>query len=85
MPQTIAKYILPAGPSITHIEMPRGSTVLHVHMQGDDLCLWALVDYDRPTEQRTFAVHGTGREIENAGSYIGTVHDQEFVWHVFEI
>lgn len=64
--------------------MPMGAQPLCVGMQGDQLCLWALVDPREPLRNYRFFVYGTGHPIENAECYIGTAFDPRgFVWHVF--
>lgn len=68
------------------ITMPGGSKVLHVAFQHRVLTLWALVEESAPTVIRRFAVVGTGHTAlsPQQGSYVGTVLDDPFVWHVFE-
>lgn len=83
---TIWKYVLSPG---MPVRMPRGATVLHAAGQGDDLCVWALVDPQAPTEERRFDVYGTGHPCpapEALGRYVGTAHlnDGALVFHVFE-
>ena len=70
------------------VSMPEDSRVLTVEMQHTQICLWALVDIELThTVTRQFEVYGTGRDIkykpENL-EYVGTVHPEPFVWHVFE-
>ena len=49
------------------------------------LQLWALVDDAKPSEIRKISVVGTGWNIDgNPGTYIGTVQDGMYVWHVFD-
>ena len=68
------------------IEMPKGAKILTCQLQGRDMCLWAIVEAAAETEIRQFDVYGTGFPIEPTGhTYISTVQDGGFVWHVFEI
>jgi len=70
------------------VSMPKDAEVLHVHRQGDDVCLWALIDYDNPRELRRFITVGTGHSMpDEPHKYIGTTHFGEgaLVLHVFEI
>lgn len=82
------------------IEMPMGSNVLTVQVQGDKMCVWANVDPDTDEkETRRFACVGTGRPIPSmALDYIGTVQldnagigdeamvqTPTIVWHIFEV
>lgn len=36
------------------IELPKGATILSVHVQHGQPCLWALVDPSAPKEWRRF-------------------------------
>ncbi len=68
------------------VKMPRGASILHVALQRDILCLWALVQPDQPPEERTIIIVGTGHDADDLGRHIGTmqVANGDFVWHVFE-
>jgi hypothetical protein len=77
------------------ITMPRGARILHVGVQRDVVCLWALVDTDGASSsmQKMIRVHGTGHPTDLPhGSeswkmgYIGTfmLGDGALVFHVFE-
>ena len=85
---TIWKYAIPDA--VTELELPAGATVLHVAHQGGvdlELYIWVLHDPMKPKTKRTFSVHGTGEAIAaaKASDYVGTVHHQGYVWHVFEL
>lgn len=55
------------------IAMPRGAQLLTVQVQGQQPCLWAVVDVDAPSEDRLIIIHGTGHTISGAADrYIGT-------------
>jgi hypothetical protein len=67
--------------------MPIGAIPLSVHGQGDDICLWALVQTEAKREERSFVIVGTGHEVpKEAGKFIGTalLCDDRLVLHVFE-
>lgn len=70
------------------IEMPQGARILSSDMQGDQLCLWVLVDKGVPNAMRTIRIHGTGHAIQDAGqlAFIDTVQmaGGRLIWHVFE-
>lgn len=89
MAQSIWKYPLRAGAGDDiAIQMPQGARLLTVQMQGAAPWLWALVEPDRPREQRQFQVVGTGWELDWSDAkreYIGTVQAGTFVWHFFEV
>lgn len=74
------------------VDMPEGAEVLRLAMQGPahgrarlTPTIWALVDSDNPTEQRRFAVYGTGHDLPRQARYLGTWDAAPFVWHVFEM
>lgn len=83
----LTKYPLTIG--TTEVELPRGAKILTVDMQGDDLCLWAVVDPMAKTDVRLFRVFGTGHTIETLQmyDYVGTALAMEgaLVCHVFEV
>lgn len=96
--KTIWRYSLLLSDHQT-IRMPKNAVILSVNAQYDNLCLWAMVDPKKPTEDRDIEVFGTGHPIhEDMGverKFIGTVvtyktnhHDpglvSSLVWHVFE-
>ena len=69
------------------VMVPGGAEFLRAAMQGEKLCLWALVDAGSPHEMRRIRVIGTGLPFEDSDKckYIGTAHDHRgAVWHVFE-
>lgn len=78
------------GPGRCVVPMPATSQVLHVAAQGDDLCVWALVDITHTiVDGRTFLVFGTGHDIDPVLAmklkHVGTgMMDDGLVFHVFE-
>lgn len=73
-----------------HIRLPLGAQVLTVAMQREKLCMWVLLDPSKetPLEERRFDVVGTGNPMcckETNAAYIGTVDDDPYIWHIFEI
>jgi hypothetical protein len=71
---------------VVPLQMPAGSTPLCVQMQGDNPCIWMLVDTSQPIVFRALKIFGTGREIFDSVedlSYVGTFQIDQFVWHVF--
>lgn len=82
---TIWKYVL--QPNID-IEMPVGAQILSVREQGNDICMWALVNPDAHKEKRIFMVFGTGHDVPPVQmKFLGTAHLQSdgLVFHVFEL
>jgi hypothetical protein len=86
--KTIWKYILCVAGRQT-FPMPDGAQVLSVQMQGNDVCMWAMVDPRARKKCRTFHVFCTGHEISDPYDlcHVGTVQDfggSPLVFHVFE-
>jgi hypothetical protein len=83
-----AIYKYPVSPAFSSIELPRYSKILCIQMQGNQPCLWAMVDKDcKEKESRIFEIYGTGHDMKEVPQeYIGTfqVNGGQFVFHVFE-
>jgi hypothetical protein len=84
----IYKYKLDVKPT-TFLKVPAGYEILSIHEQNNDICLWALVDIDRPIIIETFYLIGTGQLFpwERAKTkFIETVqlNNGSFVVHVFK-
>jgi hypothetical protein len=81
------KFRLSVGREPQRVSMPRGATVLSVHEQYGDVCLWAYVEPAKPSEDRLFEVVGTGWDLPPADRrHVGTAHidNGRLVFHVFE-
>lgn len=67
------------------INLPAGAKPLHFNMQGERLCLWALVDPLAHQAQYAFRMVGTGQYVEAGGEYINTLlmHGGQLVFHFF--
>lgn len=88
--QTIHKYpfperVFPGEPFV--MKLPEGAQVRHFASQADHPCVWAQVEYGTPASvERDFVLIGTGREVPNGATYIGTIHNPaHLVWHLFEV
>ncbi len=86
--KTIYKYTLDLVDSQV-IPMPIGARILNIQVQNGRICLWAIVEIGSRIERRTFVIQGTGNKlckaVEDRGYYMGTVQNNGFVWHIFEI
>lgn len=86
---TIYKYKLQTLHNQT-IEMPVNSKILCAKKQGEDICLWALVEVVNRDIKEPVKLHifGTGWDIENYEDleYIGTffVDSGTYVFHIFK-
>ena len=65
--------------------MPTGARPVHVAMQSRKPCVWFEVsETARPESQNTrMMISGTGEVVPDNAEYIGSVHDEQFVWHVW--
>ena len=71
---------------VQDIKMPRGAHVLTVQMQGDQACLWALVQPELDKARRRILIAGTGHEHESfPGNYVATFQTGPLVFHVFDL
>jgi len=83
----IYKYELALKDS-QQIEMPVGAKILYTAVQNDQICLWALVQPENPTQEREVRIFGSGHDVPDAITerhYYGTILMQngQFVWHIF--
>jgi len=85
MSKQIYKYIVPVRSGNQECQMPVGAKIVHVGMQGRKrIGIWCEVDTCEKCQcSRLFQVYGTGQDI-GSGTYLGTVIDIPFVWHVYE-
>lgn len=80
------KFPLATALTDNALEMPKGAKVVHVGIQGERICLWAIVDMQAPVETRVFQIVGTGHEeVKEGMAHVGTVQQGPWVWHVFEV
>lgn len=85
MNTAIWKYEIPIG-STFRLDMPKGAIPLTVALQGDQPCLWAIVQCEAPREPRQFVIRGTGHFFDGyEGEYVGTFQmlGGALVYHVF--
>jgi hypothetical protein len=69
------------------IALPITGKIISVQVQHGTPCIWAMVDTEEPTSERTFIIHGTGHPcICDASEFIGTfqVSCGDLVFHLFE-
>ena len=86
--KTVYKYLI--TPQNSKIKMLQGAVIVCVHEQNGLIYIWAEVDTELPTEEREFAIYGTGEnmpdEIFESFLYVGTVFIDKgaLVYHVYE-
>lgn len=80
----IYKYPLEFKPEQT-IDIPMGSNIIALQMQGKNPCIWAIVSPEAKTTPVIFRMYMTGEEIDNPQSkaYVGTVQNMGYVLHFF--
>lgn len=71
------------------VPLPYESEILCVQMQGDQPCLWALVDPSQKPVGREIRIFGTGHNVLHSitsDHYIGTfqMRGGSLVFHVFD-
>lgn len=80
---TIWKFSLPITDSQV-IEVPIGSHLLSAGLDPNgDVCLWLAVNPNAMTMNVEIVIRGTGQPLPHVGSYLGSVVQQPFVWHLF--
>ena len=87
MTRMIYKYVIDApGKDIT---LPPGARVVHTAMQNGSPHIWVeqtLLPSDGTySPPRVFTIVGTGQAIPEGADYVGTVHQQPYVWHIYEL
>ena len=86
--RTIWKFPLEVMDEQT-VPMPDGAKVLSVGLDADGaLCVWAVVDPDRPRVGKSFRIYGTGNPVPadlSEVGFLGTVLMPPFVWHVYGV
>lgn len=71
---------------VQQVEMHKDATLLSCQIQRGKLTLWAIVEPANPFEKRMIEILGTGQDMQDIPrTYIATVQDGSFVWHIFEI
>lgn len=82
----VYKYVLAATEQQV-LFLPKGSEVLSVAEQRNDMVLYAMVRDDAgEVERHTVRVHGTGHPVhDDPGRFIGTVnlHGGALMFHMF--
>jgi len=83
--QAIYKYPLEIIGSLTDVQVPLGAKPLSVANVRDQVCLYCLVDLDEDQMvSLPIAIYGTDTPHYGiSGTFLGTVLDGPYVWHVF--
>lgn len=77
---------------VTKLQVPISASVNLVGLDPTtgDPALWVELDSDAEKVERTFAIYGTGHDINSAFGcqpplHVGSVIHGVFVWHVYEV
>ena len=69
------------------VSMPADAEILAVQTQRDYPYIWAIVDPEKPVDERRVKVYGTGHQLpDKPGKYLGTFQlaNGALVYHAFE-
>lgn len=64
--------------------LPFGAEVVHVGMSQGSIALWAFVVVENALVPNSFLIVPTGADVPEDAKYLGTVHQNVFVWHIFQ-
>jgi hypothetical protein len=81
----VYKYPIPIEDNF-FLLLPADAAILTVQVQGEQPCIWAMVNPEAELRERRFRLAGTGRPIGYGMSYIGTfqLYGGALVFHLFE-
>lgn len=88
--KSVYKYAL-SDAGYQSVAMPEDAEILTARPQNNVLCVWALVDTERPPVLRHFVIVPTGEAVVGASlTYIGQIVLSgaafgELVGHLFEV
>lgn len=82
--KTIHKYELKQTTAQT-ISVPQGADFLHAGLDANgSICVWAMVDPNRPLKNVTINIFGTGHVFTwLPTTHLGSFVQDCYVWHVF--
>lgn len=83
--RTIYKYPIKVT-DVQEVKMPFGAKIICAQLQNEVVTLWAECETFNSNTSRTIEIFGTGHQIDGQYSrtYVGTVQQGGFVWHVYE-
>jgi hypothetical protein len=81
----IYKYKLEERMSQT-ISIHSDYKLLDIQVQDNCLCLWAIVDSEKPQTNLNVEIYGTGHVLYKPEGlkHLSTVQQGIYVWHIFE-
>jgi hypothetical protein len=83
--RTIHKYPLLVQ-KVQSVLTHEDAQIIHVAAQGDAVCIWAIVDTDKPPAVIRIGAFSSGVEIPDGMEHFGTalLHEGSTVVHVFQ-
>lgn len=89
---TIYKYVIEPSLEAIDLTIPGGGPVISAGIDpSGNVCVWAMVDTDKPDEKVRIICVGTGWPLDAAMNaardwlnFIGTVKTGIYMWHVFQ-
>lgn len=87
--RTIYKYTINTARRQTDFHFPKDAEVIHVAMKDDateiNVNFWVEANFNEKRELHKFIIYGTGHEINDGDTYVGTAVGRTFVWHLYEV
>lgn len=79
-------YKYPIGIGVNYIKSFAGAKVISAGFdpQGQ-FSVWTIVDIDQPKAELCVLCLGTGWDVPAAATFIDTVQDEEYIWHIFQL
>ena len=84
MPKQVLKYRITLD-DVLKLELPVGSKFVYCNKQTSHLTLWFEVSDGTAMIDRQFQVFATGQPVYDDAIYCGTIMDNGFVWHIYEV
>lgn len=81
--KTVFKYVVPFQ-GTTNIEISSTFELAAANMQNGVPTIW-VVDADGPRRTVRLRIYATGQTVYEESSFVATIFDGHFVWHIFEI
>lgn len=66
------------------VDLPSDARFACGAVQAGKICVWIHMGTVEATSARTFVVYATSEDISYRASYLATLHDSGFVYHLFE-
>lgn len=82
--KTVFKYVVPLQ-GITYIEISSSFRVAAANMQHGVPTIWVVDDTEHTRRIARLGIYGTGDHVDEPSSFVATIFDGPFVWHIFEI